>query len=851
MSDTSLYFNFMKGRDTVSPHTRKVSNSFLAMAGNIRVSSIISVAAMATLVAGIGGLIAHAIALTAALGPMLNLLALLPGVVLAAVAGFGALAISFGGIGAAMQRTASGGGGAARSLAASERRVAQAQREAKRAQDAINEARKTAAERLSDINRELRRAHLDEKSAILAVAEAEREMSRARREGDPIDIARADLAYEQAKLDLEDVRDRLEEVTEEEKKRSKAGVEGSEEVREAIERHQQALDNLRQAQEALNAGGGGGGVNKAAEAYAKLSQAGKELVDVLLALKPQWQALQRTVQQATFANVGRDIRLLAGTWLPMLTTRLAGIGEAWNTAFRGVAQLAMSKDFLTDIDESLGNIVTFLRRLGQSWAPVLSGLRHFTVVGSTFLPGIGAWILRISQRFEMWAARARATGKMHDWIAKGLVVLGQFWQILKNLGGAIGAIFSAGNPEGYLQSWVEGTAALRYWLESEEGQRKVAGALATLRNVASMLVDVIAKLSVALLTVLADGSSVKDMFAVMGTVAGFLAEHLDLLAVALPYLAGLFLVMKTVQTAHMATQVAAIPISIMNAVVMWRFTNALKAHTREMRINRATMAMTTVASKGMAVATTAAGTATKGASVGTRMLGFAMKALPIIGWISLIIELVMWIVHLWQTNEKFRTIVIGIWNFIWQWLKRIGAWFAGPFANFFVRGFKGSVALFMAFKNRIVTGFNNIVAFIKSIPGKIAKGARGMWDSLVNGFKAAINALIRMWNNFDLVIGGGTIFGVQIPRIDLMPNIPYLDTGGSVLSTGLAVIHRGEEITRAAEVTRRTSGERSGGSFRPIAVRDSGPVIRALCEAISREVQRQGGKPGTLGIMET
>lgn len=847
MSDTSLVFNFLKGRDTVSPHTRRVANNFLAMAGAIRVSSVIGVAAMATLAAGVGGLIAHAIALTAALTPMLNTIALIPAVVLGAIAGLGTLAIAVSGLGAALQRTSGGAGGAGRAIAASERRIAEAQREALRTQNAINEARRVAADRLADVTRELARAHLDEESAILAVAEAERAMNAARRSRDPLEQARANLAYREAVLALEEVRARLADVKEEEEKRRKAGVEGSEEVREATEAHRRALENLKDAQQSM--GGGGGGVDRAAEAYAKLSQAGKDLVDVIIALRPQWGALKRDVQQATFAGVAKDIKALADTWFPILHNRLVGIGGAWNVGFRGVARLMTSQGFVEDINFALGNTVTFLRRMGQSWAPVLSGLRHFTRVGSEFLPGIGSWVLRISQRFDAWAQKARETGKMHEWISRGLSVLRDFWTIVKNLGASIAAIFRAGNPDGYLASWVEGTASLREWLESAEGQQKMAGALETLRNVASMLVDILAKLADALLTVLAEGTSVKDTFAVMGVVVGFLADHLDLLAVALPYLAALFLGFKTIQAAHMATQAASIPVTLLQAITMWRFTNALRAHTREMQLNRATMAMTTTAGRANAAAMTAGAAATKSASVGTRMLGFAMKALPIIGWISLIIELVMWVVHLWKTNEKFRNVVIGAWNFIWQWLKRIGAWFAGPFAGFFVRGWNNAVALFKKAVLFVHGWQQRLIGFFKSMPGKMAATARGMWDWLVTGIKRAINAVIGLWNRLDLVIGGGNVLGFAIPRIDLVPDLPMLDTGGTVLQSGLAVVHRGEEVTRAAEVTRRTSGGGDGGG-RPLVVNGSA-LMRKLVQEISLEVQRQGGRLVVLGLKET
>jgi len=72
----------------------------------------------------------------------------------------------------------------------------------------------------------------------------------------------------------------------------------------------------------------------------------------------------------------------------------------------------------------------------------------------------------------------------------------------------------------------------------------------------------------------------------------------------------------------------------------------------------------------------------------------------------------------------------------------------------------------------------------------------------VLGFKTGINLLIRAWNALDFGIH------IHVPSIlglpgfnfdinDVIPDIPYLDVGGSVLQTGIAVVHRGETVIPA------------------------------------------------------
>lgn len=249
----------------------------------------------------------------------------------------------------------------------------------------------------------------------------------------------------------------------------------------------------------------------------------------------------------------------------------------------------------------------------------------------------------------------------------------------------------------------------------------------------------------------------------------------------------------------------------------------------------------TVALKAYHAYTLIVGTATKVWAGIQWLLNTAMLANPIILIVMAVIALIAVIVLVATKTRFFQT----IWEHVWGFLKMIGAWFAGPFKNFFVAGWNAiknaAVAAWNWIKNAAVTVFNwfmkaakmyisiyvgawNLIKnggaaawnWIKSkalsfynwvigIPGKISSRLATMWNGLKNGFRAAINWVIARWNNFSIGLPGISFAGISVPgvRIDT-PNIPYLDTGGSVLRSGLAVIHRGEEV-QPAKVTRRRS----------------------------------------------
>jgi hypothetical protein len=130
----------------------------------------------------------------------------------------------------------------------------------------------------------------------------------------------------------------------------------------------------------------------------------------------------------------------------------------------------------------------------------------------------------------------------------------------------------------------------------------------------------------------------------------------------------------------------------------------------------------------------------------------------------------------------------------------IGAWFAGPFVDFFVNAWNWIYAKAFEVTAWIINKFRSIVDFVTSLPGKIASAARGMWDGIVWAFKGAINWLIGLWNRLDFGINihvpdwipgiGG--MGFSVP--DLLPDLPYLAQGGIVPATPggrLAVLGEG------------------------------------------------------------
>lgn len=85
----------------------------------------------------------------------------------------------------------------------------------------------------------------------------------------------------------------------------------------------------------------------------------------------------------------------------------------------------------------------------------------------------------------------------------------------------------------------------------------------------------------------------------------------------------------------------------------------------------------------------------------------------------------------------------------------------------------------------VVSHFDDIVRFVTSLPGRIARAAVGMWDGIKEAFKAAINFIIRAWNRLEFKIPGFKVGPIGFDGFTLgVPDIAELHTGGQFRTNG-------------------------------------------------------------------
>lgn len=461
----------------------------VALAGAAGVVS----AALAGLASAVGGGIQSLIGLVQVATQAAGALLLIPGALGILASAIATLKIGFSGIGAAFKEAGQSAGGGAAQIEGAERRIALAQREAKAAQEALTRARREAQENIEDLARALNGARLDEEGAVIALEDAQRALVAAQRSGDPDAIRRADLAYRQAQQSLEDVRDRVGDLAEESEDANKKGVEGSDAVQAALQRQADATYELAQAQKTATASAGG-----MASAMSKLAPNAQSFVRALIALKPAFNDLRLSVQNALFADLGTEITRLANSELPVLKKGLTDIATEMNTgiiaAFRELGSEASRADFAS----IFASAATVIHNLSGAVRPLIQALRDIVTVSAQSVAALTGGLSGWAEKFANKIHEMRASGELKALIDDGIAALKTLFGLLKDVLGIFGGLAKAAGSSDGLFSFFD---RLNKLVNSSTGQESLSKIFASLGEIGEALLPVLSALAVALVPV--------------------------------------------------------------------------------------------------------------------------------------------------------------------------------------------------------------------------------------------------------------------------------------------------------------------------------------------------------------
>lgn len=229
-----------------------------------------------------------------------------------------------------------------------------------------------------------------------------------------------------------------------------------------------------------------------------------------------------------------------------------------------------------------------------------------------------------------------------------------------------------------------------------------------------------------------------------------------------------------------------------------------------------------------------------------------LVAAAVVGLVVLIIKnwdkILAFLKMVWEKIKKAAEVV---WEGIKNAIKTVADWLVDFFMNWTLIGIiiknwdkikEGVKAVWDFIKET----WNKIIDFLTGIPGRISRAVSGMWDGIKNAFKSAVNWIINKWNDLEISIGGGSILGVDIPKITIKtPNIPTFQTGGIFHApagqrAGLALLHDNETVLPA--------GSAAGAVFNITINAGVGSDPNAISKAVVQALQRYDRANGPIPV---
>lgn len=357
---------------------------------------------------------------------------------------------------------------AARSVRSAEEALTQTKRSLADAQEAVNSAVRDATEQYQQLAFQARGAVLDERQAVLDLADAQTALDNARAAGiSGKDLEAIVIAYQRQVLALDEAKDKNADLAKEQEKANAVGVQGSDQVVAAKRTEVDALDAVTKSQRDLNETqrdaaqsiadqqlqssraiadalqsvtdaqtGASGSVDKYKEALNKLSPNAKSFVETIKGLKGEFDGLKNSVQDKLFDGFDQDAKELAKTYFPLLKTGLGGIATELNGVGKSFVDAFKDKENIKSVSTVLDDTGGIVKNLGAAAKPLTSIFLDFASVGTGVLKDLTGNVGNLAQGWADWVRKAKDSGQLKAMITQGIDDVKSLGKAIFNFGSA-------------------------------------------------------------------------------------------------------------------------------------------------------------------------------------------------------------------------------------------------------------------------------------------------------------------------------------------------------------------------------------------------------------------------------
>lgn len=518
-----------------------------------------------------------------------------------------------------------------------------------------------------------------------------------------------------------------------------------------------------------------------AEALAKLSPAAQQFVGAIDGIKKAWEAsgAGAAVQESMFAGIGAKLSAIGTQILPSVRDAMLTVADGFNDGANGALRFFQSAQGSELLTGWLTDSANMAANFGAAMTALVPGLAAIgasaTRVFSPLTDGIGA----ASRELSEFLVQASEDGSMDTFFRDAIDTAKQFGAVLQQVGGIIGAVFSAaseaggGNPLGGI---TESLTKVNAFFSAGPGKDALVSFFSSAQSAMSAILPVFMQIAQVIGTTVAP-------------IISKLAQQLGPVLVPI------------VEQVGKGLQAAAPQFAVLGAAVgkILEFVTPLVGPLTAM----APVILAVVA-------------AMKAWSIVQVALNIAMSANPIGLIVVAIGALVAGLIYAWQNSETFRNVVITAWNavkaawdVVWSALK------AG--FDLLVQGLKwvwdkaiewkdGVVAVWNLLKDAastvvqwITDKWNSFVDTMTGVKDRVTSALSGIWEGLKSGLASALNWAIGKLNTF--IRTANKLPGVNISPI---PEVSFA-TGGYTGDGGkyepAGIVHKGEFVVPQEGVT--------------------------------------------------
>lgn len=237
-----------------------------------------------------------------------------------------------------------------------------------------------------------------------------------------------------------------------------------------------------------------GDSKKFEKALEGLSPAARTAAREVRALKPVFDQLKNSVQDAFFKGFEGDITRVAKALAGPLKTGLTAISAEWGRAASGVAGYLQGAKGVSNVTSILNAARAGVAGLADSANKLTAGfLQVAASVSDAFGSQVQSGISNLGQKFGTFLQQLASSGRAVELVENALVVFAQLGDIVANVGSIIGSVFKAANQVGggFLNNIREVTDSVRELAASAQGQKALINVFTALSIAAEQLGPII------------------------------------------------------------------------------------------------------------------------------------------------------------------------------------------------------------------------------------------------------------------------------------------------------------------------------------------------------------------------